>query len=110
VTPYGIAGVGLVTASFPNTTLKVCDPSGSACVSKDMPDARSNFVEFVLGAGLMIQLAGPLNLTFEGAWRPTTGYTNDEYQKGLAGQTQSAPEPSRTGYAWTALAGLALSL
>lgn len=110
-TPYGIAGIGLVTANFPETTLTVCDPyTGQACASRKMADARSTFVEFVLGAGLMIQLAGPLNLSLEGAWRPTTGYSNDDYQKALAAQNQSAPQPARTGYAWTALAGLALSL
>lgn len=111
VTPYGIAGIGLVTASFPETTLTVCDPyTGMACAQQKVADARSNFVEFVLGVGLMIQIAGPLNLTLEGAWRPSTGYTNDDYQKALAAQNQSAPAPSRTGYAWTALGGLALSL
>lgn len=113
VTPYGIAGIGWVRASFPETTLTVCDPyTGLACASKQMPDARSNFVEFVLGVGLMIKIAGPLQLTIEGAWRPSTGYTNDDYQKALAGNDPNkptTPQPARTGYALTGLGGLALS-
>jgi hypothetical protein len=114
ITPYGIAGIGWVTASFPETTLKVCDPlAGAVCAEKKMPDARSNFVEFVLGAGLMIKLAGPIQLTLEGAWRPSTGYTNDDYQKALAGNDPNAPstpKPARTGFALSGLAGLAISL
>lgn len=112
VTPYGLAGIGLVTASFPETTLSVCKDvpgAGPQCVSQKVTDARANFVEFVVGAGMLIQLAGPLHLTIEGAWRPTTGYTNDDYEKALQSQSTSAPPPSRNGYAWTAHGGLALS-
>ena len=110
-TPYGIAGVGVVRATFPETTLTVCDPyTGLACASKKMPDARSTFFEFVLGAGLAIDLAGPVKLTLEGSWRPSTGYSNDDYQKALASQSSSAPKPARTGFALTGLAGLAISL
>jgi opacity protein-like surface antigen len=108
-TPYFIGGVGLVNADFPDITLSRCLP-GVGCASQTVPNANKWFVEFVLGAGAMIKIAGPLHLTLEGAWRPTTGYKNEDYEKAIQNEDQSAPSPSRNGYAWTALGGLALSL
>jgi hypothetical protein len=77
---------------------------------------RHGEVEFLLGGGFMFDIAGPLALTAELNWRPTTGYSNDEYEKQIQGQVQSggqtdpsAPKPSRNGYSWTAMGGLALS-
>jgi hypothetical protein len=58
----------------------------------------------------MIELAGPLALTVEGAWRPTTGYKNDTYEQQIQQQSTSAPSPSRNGSAWSIHGGLAISL
>lgn len=108
-TPYGIAGIGLVNASFPDITIQKCGTVAgqSQCVSQPVPNANKWFVEFVLGVGAMIKLAGPLHLTLEGAWRPTTGYKNEDYDKAL--ETQQKPAPSRTGSSFTFHGGLAIS-
>lgn len=108
-TPYGIAGIGLVNANFPDVTITKCGTVAgqTGCVGQKVPNANNWFVEFVLGAGFMIQLSGPLYLTVEGAWRPSTGYKNEDYDKALESQKQ--PQPSRTGSAWTAHGGLAIS-
>lgn len=109
VTPYGIAGVGLVNASFPDVTITKCATVAgqSGCIGQTVPNANKYFAEFVLGVGMMIKLAGPLFLTLEGAWRPTTGYKNEDYDKAL--ETQKQPAPSRTGSSWTFHGGLAIS-
>jgi hypothetical protein len=109
-TPYALAGVGYVHANFPDQTLQVCAPGTTTCASRTVPSATANFVEFVLGAGFMIELAGPLALTVEGAWRPTTGYKNDTYEQQIQQQSTSAPSPSRNGSAWSIHGGLAISL
>ncbi len=116
ITPYGIAGVGWVHANFPDQTLTVCvpgAPAGTPCAQRRVPDASADFVEFVLGAGALIEIAGPLHFTIEGAWRPTTGYKNDDYEKavqsGAASGQANVPSPSRNGYAWSVHGGLALS-
>ena len=108
-TPYGIAGIGLVNANFPDITIQKCTTIAgqSGCVAQKVPNANNWFAEFVLGAGFMIKLAGPLHLTVEGAWRPSTGYKNEDYDKAL--ETQKQPQPSRTGSAWTVHGGLAIS-
>lgn len=114
--PYGVAGIGWVHGDFPDQTLNVClDPQVPAsCSVQKVPSATANFVEFVLGAGLLWEVASPFALTAEFDWRPTTGYKNDVYQNQL-NQSQkagappaSAPEPSRNGSSWTAMLGIAL--
>ena len=108
--PYGLAGIGLVNADFEDITINKCATIAgqSGCVSQRVTNANSWFVEFILGAGAMIKLGGPVHLTLEGAWRPSTGYSNDDYDKAF--ETQKQPKPSRNGYAWSAHAGLALSI
>lgn len=105
-TPYGIAGVGLVNASFPDVKIQKC-VGQIGCVEKTVPNANNYFAEFVIGVGALIKLAGPLHLTLEGAWRPTTGYKNEDYDKAM--ETQKQPAPSRTGSSWTFHGGLAIS-
>lgn len=107
--PYGIFGVGMTNANFPDITVQKCGTVAgtSGCVSQKVPNANNWFAEFVVGVGAMIQLGGPVYLTLEGAWRPTTGYKNEDYDKAL--ETQKQPAPSRTGSAFTGHAGLAIS-
>lgn len=109
-TPYAIAGVGLVSASFPDITIQKCATIAgqSGCVEQKVPNANKLFAEFVLGVGAMIKLGGPVHLTLEGAWRPTTGYKNEDYDKAM--ETQKQPQPSRTGSSFTFHGGLAISL
>jgi opacity protein-like surface antigen len=110
-TPYGVAGLGWAHADFPDQTLTVCDPqTGLVCASKIVPSATANFAEFMLGGGAMLQLAGPLAVTAEFTWRPSTGYKNDTYEQQIQSQQTSAPDPSRNGAAWVGLLGLALAL
>lgn len=111
-TPYGIAGVGLVNADFPDFTVTKCGTVAgqTGCVGQKVPNANNWFVEFVLGVGAMIKLSGPLHLTLEGAWRPSTGYKNEDYDKAIQNQDKNAPQPSRTGAAWSGHLGLAISL
>jgi opacity protein-like surface antigen len=111
VTPYAIAGAGWVRGDFPDQTLTLCGTvqGVSGCTNRTVPSATANFVEFVLGAGAMIKLAGPLHLSLEGAWRPTIGYENDDYEKTLRSGSTTAPPPSRNGSAYSFHGGLALS-
>ncbi|MGZ3417686.1 MAG: hypothetical protein ACXVEF_07790 [Polyangiales bacterium] len=109
-TPYGIAGVGFVHANFPDQVISACLPGTAVCQSRTVPSATANFAEFVLGGGAMIELAGPLALTLEATWRPSTGYKNDTYEQQIQNQSTTAPSPSRNGYAWTVHGGLAISL
>jgi opacity protein-like surface antigen len=112
--PYGVAGIGWVHGDFPDQTLKYCDPQiPTACVSTTVPNATANFAEFILGGGLLWEVASPFALTAEFNWRPTTGYKNDTYQNQLnnadSGKTNTnPPEPSRNGSSWTAMLGIAL--
>ena len=115
VKPYGVAGIGWTHADFPDFTFKACQPTiqgaPPVCVTKPLPNATANFVEFVLGAGLQIDLFGPLVLNAEFDWRPTTGYKNQDYQNALEQKgSGGAPEPGRNGVVWTGFLGLALSL
>jgi hypothetical protein len=113
--PYALAGVGLTNANFPDYTVRKCAPGTTICAEQRVTNANNWFAEFVLGGGFMIDIAGPLALTFEGAWRPSTGYKNEQYDQAVdsaaanSGQPDT-PTPSRTGYAWTFHGGLALSL
>jgi opacity protein-like surface antigen len=111
VTPYGIAGIGLVHGDFPEQNVQVCRSinGSSVCASQKVTAATALFAEFVLGAGVMIEIGGPLYLTLEGSWRPSTGYKNDTYEQQIQSQSTTAPSPSRNGYAWTAHGGLAFS-
>ncbi len=111
-TPYFIAGAGAVNGDFPDQDLEVCTTVAgvAGCTKRTVPHANKWFAEFVLGGGLMIEIAGPLVLTLEGAYRPTTGYSNDDYEKALQNQQQTAPPPSRNGFGWSAHGGLAISL
>ena len=117
--PYGVAGVGWTHGDFAD--FKICGNVNvggtTAAGCRTLPNADANFVEFILGAGFMIDIAGPLALTAEFNWRPSTGYKNDEYQKTLeAAQANngaapsSQPDPSRNGVTYTVMGGLALSL
>ena len=117
--PYGVAGIGWSHADFAD--VQVCgnvDINGVAASGcRSFPNANANFVEMILGAGFMLDIAGPLAFTAEFDWRPATGYKNDEYQKAVdAAQAnngsapQSRPDPSRNGVVYTVMAGLALSL
>ncbi|GAC1370544.1 MAG: hypothetical protein NVSMB47_19740 [Polyangiales bacterium] len=115
--PYGVAGLGWVHGEFPDQTLTICDPQQpTLCASRQFPNATANFVEFVLGGGLLWEIASPLAITAEFNWRPTTGYKNDAYQKQLDGSQASGtaqtnpPDPSRNGVSWTGMLGLALVL
>ncbi len=112
--PYAVAGMGYVRGSFPDYSASVCVPGTTNCATRALPNANANFVEFVLGAGFQVDLAGPLALTAEFNWRPTTGYHNDDYQRSLAGAQTSGsaatPEPSRNGVSYTGMLGLMLSL
>jgi len=115
-TPYGVIGAGWVHADFPDQSITKCPPAPAQCppitpITVKLPNLTANFVEFVIGGGLLIDLAGPLALSLEFNWRPTTGYKNDTYEKQLQSNDPSkAPDPSRNGYSWTAMAGLAIVL
>ena len=117
--PYGVAGIGWSHADFADVqvcgNINISGVAASGC--RAFPNANANFVEMILGAGFMIDIAGPLAFTAEFNWRPATGYKNDEYQKAVdAAQANngaapsSRPDPSRNGVVYTVMGGLALSL
>jgi opacity protein-like surface antigen len=108
VQPFGVAGIGWAHADFPDQTVAACRLG--VCAKQVVPSASANFAEFLLGAGLIVQLAGPLALTGEFDWRPTTGYKNDVYDQQIQAESTTAPDPSRNGVAWVGLFGLALTL
>lgn len=118
-TPYGIAGIGWVHSNAPDYVAHICAPPpapAGTCTDQKLTNLEANFVEFLLGGGFNFEIAGPLVLTAEFLWRPTTGYSNDQYEKSLQGQidsggsaSPSAPSPSKNGFSWTAMAGLAIS-
>ncbi len=114
--PYGVVGVGLVHGNFPDQTVPLCTSYAgqTACAgSTTVPNATANFVEIPVGLGLAIQLADELALNLEGDWRPTIGYKNDAYETALANAQNTGsttpPNPSRNGYAFSAMAGLSLT-
>jgi hypothetical protein len=88
----------------------VCDPALPACIQRTLPNATANFAEFIVGGGVMWVFANPLALSAEFNWRPTTGYTNDVYERQIQARDTNAPDPSRNGVAWVALFGLEISL
>jgi len=108
VKPFGVAGVGWAHAAFPDQTVTACQ--FGICASRTVPSATANFAEFLVGGGLMVQLADPIALTAEFNWRPTTGYKNEVYDQQVQAQSTTAPDPSRNGVAWVGLVGLALTL
>jgi len=108
--PFGIAGVGWAHGNFPDQVVTGCDPRLPTCISRTLPNATANFAEFVVGGGVMWVLAKPLALSAEFNWRPTTGYTNDVYERQIQARDTTAPDPSRNGVAWAALFGIEISL
>jgi opacity protein-like surface antigen len=108
--PFGVAGVGWAHANFPDQVLRVCDPMSQACVEKTLPNATANFAEFLVGGGVMWTFSPPFALTGEFNWRPTSGYTNDVYERQVQSMQTTAPDPSRNGVAWVGLLGLELTL
>lgn len=117
IIPYGLIGVGWVHGNFPDQQVPLCTTvSGQqVCAGQTtMPSATANFVEIPVGVGLAFQLADEVALTIEGDWRPTVGYKNDAYEQAIAkaqatGTTQPPP-PGRNGWAFSAMAGIALTL
>ena len=110
IAPFGVAGVGWAHANFPDQVVTVCDPALPVCGSKTLPNATANFAEFIVGGGLMWTFAKPFAITGEFNWRPTTGYTNDVYERQVQTKDTTAPDPSRNGVAWVGLLGLELTL
>ncbi len=117
IVPYGLIGVGWVHGNFPDQVVPLCATVAGQqlCAGQQtLPNATANFVEIPVGVGLAIQLADEIALTFEGDWRPTVGYKNDAYEKALANAqaTGSAapPNPGRNGWAFSGMAGIALTL
>ena len=113
--PYGVAGIGWVHGDFPDQHVTYCaDPSQpGSCITSQLPSASANFVEFILGAGLLYEIASPFAITAEFDWRPTTGYKNDVYQNQINNANNGTastnpPDPSRNGSSWTAMLGIAL--
>jgi hypothetical protein len=111
LSPFGILGVGWAHADFPDQAISVCNTGMmmTSCTIT-LPSATANFAEFVIGGGLMWNVAGPLALTGEFDWRPTAGYTNDVYERQAQARTTTAPDPARNGVAWVGLLGVALTL
>ena len=107
IQPFGVAGAGWAHGDFPDQRVQVC--VNNSCISKTVPSATANFAEFLLGGGLIWTPAAPLAFTAEFNWRPTTGYTNDSYEKQIQSGQTSAPDPSRNGVAWVGLLGVGLS-
>jgi opacity protein-like surface antigen len=107
IQPFGVAGVGWAYGDFPNQVVTIC--SNDQCRQQSVPNATANFAEFLVGGGLIWVPVAPLAFTAEFNWRPTTGYTNDVYEKQLQSGSTSAPEPSRNGSAWVGLLGIGLS-
>jgi hypothetical protein len=109
IAPFGVAGVGWAHANFPDQAVTVCNQMVTSCTIT-LPSATANFAEFVVGGGIMWTLAGPLALTGEFDWRPTTGYSNDVYERQAQSRQTTAPDPARNGVAWVGLLGIALTL
>jgi len=109
IAPFGVAGVGWAHANFPDQAITVCNQMMASCTIT-LPSATANFAEFVVGGGLMWNVAGPLALTGEFDWRPTAGYTNDVYERQAQARSTTAPDPARNGVAWVGLLGVALTL
>jgi opacity protein-like surface antigen len=109
IAPFGVAGVGWAHADFPNQAVAVCNSMIPSCTVR-LPSATANFAEFVVGGGIMWNVAGPLALTGEFDWRPTAGYTNDVYEQAKSQQMTTPPDPGRNGVAWVGLFGIALTL
>ena len=107
VQPFGVAGAGWAHGDFPDQRLQICVEG--RCVDRVVPSATANFAEFLLGGGLIWIPTAPLAITAEFNWRPTTGYTNDTYEKQIQSGDTSAPSPSRNGVAWVGLLGVGLS-
>jgi len=107
IKPFGVAGLGWAHGDFPDQRVQVC--VNNSCITRTVPSATANFAEFLVGGGLIWTPAAPLALTAEFNWRPTTGYTNDTYEKQIQSGETSAPEPSRNGVAWVGLLGIGLS-
>jgi opacity protein-like surface antigen len=107
IQPFGVAGAGWAHGDFPDQRVQIC--VNGQCREELVPNATANFAEFLLGGGLIWVPAAPLALTAEFNWRPTTGYTNDVYEKQIQSGSTSAPEPSRNGSAWVGLLGIGLS-
>jgi len=110
VAPFGIAGVGWAHGDFPDQVVTVCDAALPACIQRTLPNATANFAEFIVGGGVMWVFAKPLAVSAEFNWRPTTGYTNDVYERQIQAKDTAAPDPSRNGVAWVGLLGLEISL
>jgi opacity protein-like surface antigen len=108
VQPFGVAGAGWAHADFPDQTVQVC--VNNSCARRTVPSATANFVEFLVGGGLIWTPVAPLAFTAEFNWRPTTGYTNDTYENQIQTGQTSAPSPTRNGVAWVGLLGIGLSL
>jgi opacity protein-like surface antigen len=120
VVPYGLIGIGWVHGNFPDQMVQLCStlpaPIGYQCdpTPRQVPNATANFVEIPVGVGLAFQLADEVALTIEGDWRPTVGYKNDVYEVAAknaqtTGSTQPPP-PGRNGWAFSGMAGLAITL
>jgi opacity protein-like surface antigen len=114
-TPYALIGFGWVHGNFPDQTITECAVPGvsATCASVKVVNATANFVEIPVGIGFSIQLADEVAINVEGAWRPTVGYTNDSYEIAIknaeATGNTNPPPPSRNGYSFTAMGGLALT-
>jgi opacity protein-like surface antigen len=117
---YLIGGVGYVHGDFPDQTIipcatvagmRVCDPAAAQTV----PNASANFVEFVLGAGLSLEIVDPVKLTLEVNYRPTVGYKNDVYEQQISKAEATMmtptlpPPPGSNGHSIVALAGIQLA-
>jgi opacity protein-like surface antigen len=107
VQPFGVAGAGWAHGDFPDQRVQIC--VDGVCGSRSLPSATANFAEFLVGGGLIWTPAAPIAVTAEFNWRPTTGYTNDTYEKQIQSGQTSAPDPSRNGVAWVGLLGVGLS-
>jgi opacity protein-like surface antigen len=105
--PFGVAGAGWAHGDFPDQRVQVC--VNNSCFARTVPSATANFAEFLVGGGLIWTPAAPLAFTAEFNWRPTTGYTNDTYEKQIQSGETSPPDPSRNGVAWVGLLGIGLS-
>jgi opacity protein-like surface antigen len=109
IAPFGVAGVGWAHANFPDQVVTFCNSTVTMC-SIALPNATANFAEFLVGGGVMWTIAGPLAVTGEFNWRPTTGYTNDVYERQAQARQTTAPDPARNGVAWVGLLGIELTL
>jgi opacity protein-like surface antigen len=110
VAPFGVAGMGWAHANFPDQILTICEPGVPACLQRSVTNATANFAEFLLGGGVQWTFAAPFAVSAEFNWRPTSGYTNDVYERQVQSKQTTAPDPSRNGVAWVGLIGLELTL